>query len=190
MTPRFNPEVNGYWMCDIGRFDYHWIEGDERLRARCCAPTAPAAGADRLADALAKRAIGSRRRRRPIGAAILRVGPRVARGAVPDRRIGGALGVPEDASRSCQAGARSRSRRNTSSGFRPSTTPERQRRARISGSRPDGGDRIGCPTLSALRPRRGRAVEGSCRLRSGTGRIDRRRVVDHRAQRGRGSCSC
>jgi NADH-quinone oxidoreductase subunit G len=31
MTPRFAPEVNGYWMCDIGRFDYHWIEGDERL---------------------------------------------------------------------------------------------------------------------------------------------------------------
>ncbi len=32
MTPRFNPEVNGYWMCDIGRFNYHWIEGDTRLR--------------------------------------------------------------------------------------------------------------------------------------------------------------
>ena len=32
-TPRFNPEVNGYWMCDIGRFDYRWIEGDERLRS-------------------------------------------------------------------------------------------------------------------------------------------------------------
>ncbi len=32
MTPRFNPEVNGYWMCDIGRFDYHWVESDERLR--------------------------------------------------------------------------------------------------------------------------------------------------------------
>jgi NADH-quinone oxidoreductase subunit G len=30
-TPRFNPEVNGYWMCDIGRFDYRWIEGDDRL---------------------------------------------------------------------------------------------------------------------------------------------------------------
>ncbi len=30
-TPRLNPDVNGYWMCDIGRFDYHWIEGDERL---------------------------------------------------------------------------------------------------------------------------------------------------------------
>jgi NADH-quinone oxidoreductase subunit G len=31
-TPRFNPDVNGYWMCDIGRFDYRWIEGDERLQ--------------------------------------------------------------------------------------------------------------------------------------------------------------
>jgi len=32
MTPRFNPDVNTYWMCDIGRFDYHWVEGDTRLR--------------------------------------------------------------------------------------------------------------------------------------------------------------
>jgi len=32
MTPRFNPDVNSYWMCDIGRFDYRWIEGDTRLR--------------------------------------------------------------------------------------------------------------------------------------------------------------
>jgi NADH-quinone oxidoreductase subunit G len=31
-TPRFNPEVNSYWMCDIGRFEYHWIEGDDRVR--------------------------------------------------------------------------------------------------------------------------------------------------------------
>ncbi len=30
-TPRFNPDVNGYWMCDIGRFDYHWIESDDRI---------------------------------------------------------------------------------------------------------------------------------------------------------------
>ena len=30
-TPRFNPEINEYWMCDIGRFDYRWIEGDQRL---------------------------------------------------------------------------------------------------------------------------------------------------------------
>jgi NADH-quinone oxidoreductase subunit G len=32
ITPRYNPEVNDFWMCDIGRFDYHWIEGDDRLR--------------------------------------------------------------------------------------------------------------------------------------------------------------
>ncbi|HEX5216714.1 MAG TPA: molybdopterin-dependent oxidoreductase [Vicinamibacterales bacterium] len=32
MTPRLNPEINQYWMCDIGRFDYHWIESDRRLR--------------------------------------------------------------------------------------------------------------------------------------------------------------
>jgi len=32
ITPRFNPEVNGYWMCDIGRFGFHWIEGDQRVR--------------------------------------------------------------------------------------------------------------------------------------------------------------
>jgi NADH-quinone oxidoreductase subunit G len=32
VTPRFNPDVNDYWMCDIGRFNYHWIEGDDRLR--------------------------------------------------------------------------------------------------------------------------------------------------------------
>ena len=31
MTPRFNAEVNSYWMCDIGRFDYHWVESDRRL---------------------------------------------------------------------------------------------------------------------------------------------------------------
>jgi NADH-quinone oxidoreductase subunit G len=32
VTPRFNPAVNEYWMCDIGRFNYRWIEGEARLR--------------------------------------------------------------------------------------------------------------------------------------------------------------
>ena len=32
-TPRYEPAVNGYWMCDIGRFDYHWIESDDRLHS-------------------------------------------------------------------------------------------------------------------------------------------------------------
>jgi len=30
-TPRFNADVNQYWMCDIGRFEYHWIESESRL---------------------------------------------------------------------------------------------------------------------------------------------------------------
>jgi NADH-quinone oxidoreductase subunit G len=32
MTPRYNAEVNDFWMCDIGRFQYLWVEGDLRLR--------------------------------------------------------------------------------------------------------------------------------------------------------------
>jgi NADH-quinone oxidoreductase subunit G len=31
VTPRFNADINQYWMCDIGRFDYHWVESDRRL---------------------------------------------------------------------------------------------------------------------------------------------------------------
>ena len=44
MTPRLNPEVNSYWMCDIGRFDYHWVESDRRLLQ-------PRLGRGRSADA-------------------------------------------------------------------------------------------------------------------------------------------
>jgi NADH-quinone oxidoreductase subunit G len=32
ITPRYNPEVNDFWMCDIGRFQYLWVEGPDRLR--------------------------------------------------------------------------------------------------------------------------------------------------------------
>jgi NADH-quinone oxidoreductase subunit G len=31
ITPRYNADVNGYWMCDIGRFQYHWVESDARM---------------------------------------------------------------------------------------------------------------------------------------------------------------
>jgi NADH-quinone oxidoreductase subunit G len=33
ITPRLNPDVNGYWMCDVGRFASDWIEGEERIVA-------------------------------------------------------------------------------------------------------------------------------------------------------------
>jgi NADH-quinone oxidoreductase subunit G len=59
-TPRFNPEVNDYWMCDIGRFDYRWIEGDERLNrpllrkeAGTLAPTDRTNATTKLADRVA-----------------------------------------------------------------------------------------------------------------------------------------
>ena len=32
VTPRYNPAVNDFWMCDIGRFQYTWVECAERLR--------------------------------------------------------------------------------------------------------------------------------------------------------------
>jgi NADH dehydrogenase/NADH:ubiquinone oxidoreductase subunit G len=32
VTPRYNPDINDFWMCDIGRFGYTWVGGDSRLR--------------------------------------------------------------------------------------------------------------------------------------------------------------
>ena len=68
-TPRFNPEVNGYWMCDIGRFEYHWIEGDDRMRQAAGAEPdgAAAAGvvARRDARSCRDRLGGGRARRIP-----------------------------------------------------------------------------------------------------------------------------
>jgi len=32
ITPRYNPDINQYWMCDIGRFNYHFCESDDRLQ--------------------------------------------------------------------------------------------------------------------------------------------------------------
>jgi NADH-quinone oxidoreductase subunit G len=53
-TPRFNPDVNSYWMCDIGRFEYHWIEGDDRLRRPLVRNTAGALEPVPWHDATAK----------------------------------------------------------------------------------------------------------------------------------------
>jgi len=58
LTPRLNPEVNGYWMCDIGRFDYHWIEGNDRLQGPLVRNSRPDAAQEpvKWPDALAKAA--------------------------------------------------------------------------------------------------------------------------------------
>lgn len=33
LKPRPNPEVNSYWMCDVGRFNYRWLNRPDRLEA-------------------------------------------------------------------------------------------------------------------------------------------------------------
>jgi NADH-quinone oxidoreductase subunit G len=55
-TPRLNPEVNSYWMCDIGRFEYHWIEGDDRLRKPLMRDAAHALAPVSWRDAMARAA--------------------------------------------------------------------------------------------------------------------------------------
>lgn len=32
LLPRYNPRVNGYWMCDIGRLDYKFVGSGDRLK--------------------------------------------------------------------------------------------------------------------------------------------------------------
>ncbi len=85
MTPRFNPEVNGYWMCDIGRFNYHWVEGDERLTQPLVRSGARAGGSELEPGACDARRSACRRQRRTVGAAIPHLGACVARGAVGPR---------------------------------------------------------------------------------------------------------
>jgi len=54
VTPRYNPAVNDYWMCDIGRFQYLWVEGDQRLRRPQLLTKDGAAQAVTWRDALVK----------------------------------------------------------------------------------------------------------------------------------------
>ena len=61
VTPRFNPEINSYWMCDIGRFDYHWVESDRRLVQPLVRRVEGRAAARQLARRVAR---ASRARRR------------------------------------------------------------------------------------------------------------------------------
>jgi NADH-quinone oxidoreductase subunit G len=94
-TPRFNPDVNGYWMCDIGRFDYRWIEGDERLsrplvrtEAGAQEPTDWTTALTKAADRITAAGGGSLRLMISAHASLeelFLIG-----------KIGGAIGVPED----------------------------------------------------------------------------------------------
>ncbi len=94
-TPRFNPDVNGYWMCDIGRFEYHWIEGDDRLQRPLVKTEAGLQQPTDWREAMAKAADR-----------ITAAGPKSLRLLISAHasleelfligRLGAALGVPED----------------------------------------------------------------------------------------------
>ncbi|MCZ6793353.1 MAG: 2Fe-2S iron-sulfur cluster-binding protein, partial [Planctomycetota bacterium] len=54
LVPRHNPEVNGYWMCDHGRYDTEYVLGPRRwLRYRLGDSTAPARAATFIHEGLA-----------------------------------------------------------------------------------------------------------------------------------------
>ena len=100
-TPRYEPAVNGYWMCDIGRFGYHWIEGEERLSSplvREGAGHQQSTTWEAALKALGERAAVGRARRLHVPD----VGARVERGDLPHRAAGerdrGELEVEREAS--------------------------------------------------------------------------------------------
>ena len=139
-TPRFNPDVNGYWMCDIGRFDYHWIEGDDRLRRPLDARRAAACSSRsswhdvtaKLADRLAAagRAESGGRPVPPLGARVARralpvppphrgAGRRPARQSITVSWRYTPKPQPEDTKFRCRLSTRRTSTARGSSGWRP-----------------------------------------------------------------------
>ena len=181
MTPRYNPEVNDFWMCDIGRFDYHWIEGDERLtrpmlktEAGTLEPTDWRNALGKLADRVTSGGEASSLRLLISAHASLEelfvIG-----------RVGGALGLPEEG-----VAVSWRARTEAATGKRQvqdsrGRCPQRARRPgpRVPGSRHRGrrGRHFGVPRRESKAGR----VRALLRLRSGTKGIAGRRVVDHRS---------
>ena len=87
ITPRFNPEVNDFWMCDIGRFDYHFAEGDDRVRKPLVRKEAGLQQPTSWHDVLVKlrEALGADQRDQPRGYPLPRLRARVDRGTRPPR---------------------------------------------------------------------------------------------------------
>ncbi len=96
MTPRFNPEVNDYWMCDIGRFDYHWIEGEERLHQPLVRRDSGAQEPVDWNSALARLADGVLAGGGAQGVRFLISAHASLEELFVVGRLGGALGLPED----------------------------------------------------------------------------------------------
>ena len=96
ITPRYNPAVNDYWMCDIGRFDYHWVEGDERLRRPLVRQDGGAQQPVDLRDALARVADRVKAAGGPSALRFLISAHASLEELFLVGRLGGAFGLPED----------------------------------------------------------------------------------------------
>jgi len=96
ITPRFNPDVNGYWMCDIGRFDYHWVEGDERLHRPLLRDEAGAQTPVDWTEALTKTADRIGAAGGPAGVRFILSAHASLEELYLIGRLGSAFGVPED----------------------------------------------------------------------------------------------
>lgn len=96
ITPRLNPAVNGYWMCDIGRFDYHWIEGDNRLHRPLVRQDDGTQETVDWREALAKTADRIQAQGGPRALRFLMSGHASLEELFLIGRLGGAFGLPED----------------------------------------------------------------------------------------------
>jgi NADH-quinone oxidoreductase subunit G len=96
MTPRFNPDVNSFWMCDIGRFDYHWVESEERLRRPLLRTDAGTLEPTDWSDALTKLAAHVGAAGGPSSLRFLMSAHASLEELFVIGRLGGAFGVPEE----------------------------------------------------------------------------------------------
>ncbi len=195
MTPRFNPDVNSYWMCDIGRFNYHWIEGDTRLRRPMLRSGARPRAARRGTTSSRGCATASRRPARPIRR-------RCASSCRPMRPTE-ELFVLKETGRG-PARARTVLRRSTVTWTRTEKPQPPGRQVQGAGTRMRrtstapatsaiavGAGNDGPPDLrDAAHRGRGRRRQGAVRDRSGPRRLDRRPVVaDRRAPQRRAAAA-
>ena len=96
ITPRYNPAVNDYWMCDIGRFDYHWVEGDDRLLRALVRRDGGAQQPVEMREALAKVADRVKAAGGPSALRFLISAHASLEELFLVGRLGGAFGLPED----------------------------------------------------------------------------------------------
>ena len=161
MTPRYNPEVNEFWMCDIGRFQYTWVEDDGRLRKPATRAKDGTMQPTTWRDALTRvrDLVDAAGRRDPGRRAIPHLGPRLTRRALPAQAA-----VRRDEGRercgrtytSRGAAARSGSPRRPSSACRPPMRRTSMARCISASTSASGNEGDGRPHAAATGRRTGR----------------------------------